>query len=112
MPVNNIFVLGTYIELVDSEMIGNQKELLVDTVRGFPGAKVEYMVMDTTSRNHWSGNNAKTNCEPPSVRKVSGGLTYKHTQRNNVMHSARTNIYNMILDSYTIEIEIRKIKWG
>ena len=47
VPVNNIFVLGTYIELVDSEMIGNQKELLVDTVRGVPGAKVEYMVMDS-----------------------------------------------------------------
>ena len=44
----NIFILGTYIELVDSEVIGKQKELLVDTVRGVPGAKIEYMVMDST----------------------------------------------------------------
>ena len=38
-----------HIELVDSEVIGKQKELLVDTVRGDPGAKIEYMVMDNTS---------------------------------------------------------------
>ena len=41
--------VGTYIELVDSEVIGKQKELLVDTVRGDPGAKIEYTVMDSTS---------------------------------------------------------------
>ena len=40
VPAPNIFILGTYIELVDSEMIVNQKELLVYTVRGVPGAKV------------------------------------------------------------------------
>ena len=28
--------------LVDREVIGKQKELLVDTVRGFLGAKIEY----------------------------------------------------------------------
>ena len=53
MPAPKIFILGTYIELVDSEVIGKQKELLVDTVRGVPGAKIEYMVMDSTS--HMAG---------------------------------------------------------
>ena len=34
---------GTYVELVDREVIGKQKELLVDTVRGVLGAKIEYI---------------------------------------------------------------------
>ena len=45
----------TYMELVDREVIGKQKELLVDTVRGVPGAKIEYMVMDRTSHRAGSG---------------------------------------------------------
>ena len=48
VPAPNIFILGTYIELVDSKVIGKQKRLLVDTVRGISGAKTEYMVMDST----------------------------------------------------------------
>ena len=36
-------------ELVDREVIDKQKELLVDTVRGVPGTKIEYMVMDSNS---------------------------------------------------------------
>ena len=32
VPAPNIFILGTYIELVDSKVIGKQKRLLVDTV--------------------------------------------------------------------------------
>ena len=36
-------------EVVDREVIDKQKELLVDTVRGVPGAKIEYMVMDSRS---------------------------------------------------------------
>ena len=40
----NIFILGIYIVLVDSEVICKQKELLVETLRGDPGAKIEYMV--------------------------------------------------------------------
>ena len=36
----NILIRGTYIELVvDSELIGNQKELLVDTVWEVPGSR-------------------------------------------------------------------------
>ena len=34
---------GTYVELVDREVIGKQKELLVDTVQGVLGAKIEYV---------------------------------------------------------------------
>ena len=49
LPAPKIFILGTYKELVDSEVIGKQKELLVDTVRGVPGANIEYMVIDSTS---------------------------------------------------------------
>ena len=49
MPAPNIFILGTYIELVDSEVIGKHKELLVETVRGVPRAKIKYMFMDSTS---------------------------------------------------------------
>ena len=36
-----IFILGTYMELVDREVIGKQKELLVETVQGVLGAKIE-----------------------------------------------------------------------
>ena len=36
-----IFILGTYMELVDREVIGKQKELTVDTVQGIFGAKIE-----------------------------------------------------------------------
>ena len=36
-----IFILGTYMELVDREVIGKQKELSVDTVQGVHGAKIE-----------------------------------------------------------------------
>ena len=36
-----IFILGTYMELVDREVIGKQKELSVDTVQGVFGAKIE-----------------------------------------------------------------------
>ena len=36
-----IFILGTYMELVDREVIGKQMELLVETVRGVPGANIE-----------------------------------------------------------------------
>ena len=35
----NILIRGTYIELVDSELIGKQKELLVDTVWEVPGSR-------------------------------------------------------------------------
>ena len=48
-PNPNIFILGTYIELVDSEVIGKHKELLVETVRGVPRVKIKYMFMDSTS---------------------------------------------------------------
>ena len=37
-------------ELVDREVIDKQKELLVDTVRGVLGAKIEYI--DMASRSH------------------------------------------------------------
>ena len=37
--------LGTYMELVDSKVIGKQKELLVDTVRGVLGAKIVYITV-------------------------------------------------------------------
>ena len=36
-----IFILGTYMELVEREVIGKQKELSVDTVEGVLGAKIE-----------------------------------------------------------------------
>ena len=36
-----IFNMGTYMELVDMEVIGKQKELSVDTVQGVHGAKIE-----------------------------------------------------------------------
>ena len=49
VPAPNIFILGVYIVLVDREVIGKKKELLVDIERGVPGAKIEYMVMDNTS---------------------------------------------------------------
>ena len=44
----------TYMELVDREVIDKQKELLVDTVRGVLGAKIEYIVMASRSvpENH------------------------------------------------------------
>ena len=35
----------TYMELVDREVIGKQKELLVNTVRGVLGAKIEYITV-------------------------------------------------------------------
>ena len=35
-----IFLLGVFIELVDREVVGKQKELLVGTVRGVLQAKV------------------------------------------------------------------------
>ena len=49
-----IFILCTYMELVDREVIGKQKELLVDIVRGVLGAKIEYMAMTSRSvpENH------------------------------------------------------------
>ena len=53
MPAPNIFFLCAYIELVDSEVIGKQNELLVDTVREVSGAMIEYMVMESTS--HMAG---------------------------------------------------------
>ena len=49
VPAPNIFILGIYIVLGDSEVICKQKELFVETMRGDPGAKIEYMVMDNTS---------------------------------------------------------------
>ena len=36
---------GTYMELVDREVIGNPKKLLVDTVWGVLGAKIEYITV-------------------------------------------------------------------
>ena len=36
-----LFLLGSYIELVDKEVIGKQKELSVDTLRGVLKAKLE-----------------------------------------------------------------------
>ena len=36
-----IFILDTYMELVDREVIGKQKQLSVDTVQGVHGAKIE-----------------------------------------------------------------------
>ena len=36
---------GTYMELVNREVIGKYKELLVDTVRGVLGAKKEYITV-------------------------------------------------------------------
>ena len=44
-----IFVLGSYMELVDREVIGKQKDLLVDTVRGALGAKIKYMALASKS---------------------------------------------------------------
>ena len=35
----------TYMELVDREVIGKQKELLVNTVQGVLGAKKEYITV-------------------------------------------------------------------
>ena len=35
----------TYMDLVDRDVIGEQKELLVDTVRGVLGAKIEYITV-------------------------------------------------------------------
>ena len=35
----------TYMDLVDREVIGKQKELLLDTVRGVLGAKIEYITV-------------------------------------------------------------------
>ena len=40
-----IFILCTYMELVDREVIGKKKELLVDIVRGVLGAKIEYITV-------------------------------------------------------------------
>ena len=37
-----IFILGTYMEPVDRDMIGKQKELSMETVQGVRGAKIEY----------------------------------------------------------------------
>ena len=37
--------MGTYMELVDRELIGMQKKLLVDTVRGVLLANIEYKYM-------------------------------------------------------------------
>ena len=37
------FLLGTYLELVDKEVVSKQKELMVGTVRGVLRAKVENM---------------------------------------------------------------------
>ena len=37
------FLLGTYLELVDKEVVAKKKELLVGTVRGVLRAKVEHM---------------------------------------------------------------------
>ena len=37
------FLLGTYMELVDREVTGKQKELMVGTVRGVLRAKVEQL---------------------------------------------------------------------
>ena len=47
-------ILGTHMELVDREVIDKQKELLVDTVRGVLGAKIEYIAMASRSvpENH------------------------------------------------------------
>ena len=35
----------TYMELVDREVIGKQKELLVNTVRGVLGVKIEHIIV-------------------------------------------------------------------
>ena len=37
------FLLGTYLELVDREVTGKQKELMVGTARGVLRAKVEHL---------------------------------------------------------------------
>ena len=36
-----LFLLGNYMQLVDKEVVGKQKELLVDTLRGVLEAKLE-----------------------------------------------------------------------
>ena len=46
------FLLGTYMELVDNEVVGKQKELMVGTVRGVLRAKVEQMTSRAVPEIH------------------------------------------------------------
>jgi hypothetical protein len=46
------FLLGTYMELVDKEMVGKQKELMVGTVRGVLRAKVEQLTSRAVPEIH------------------------------------------------------------
>ena len=39
-----LFLLGNYVELVDREVIYQQKELVLNTLRGFLQAKMKYMI--------------------------------------------------------------------
>ena len=47
------FLLGTYMELVDNEVVGKQKELMVGTVRGVLRAKVEHMASRAVPEIHF-----------------------------------------------------------
>ena len=46
------FLLGTYMELVDNEVVGKQKELMVGIVRGVLRAKVEQMTSRAVPEIH------------------------------------------------------------
>ena len=46
------FLLGTYMELVDKEVVGKQKELMVGTVRGVLRAKVGHNASRAVSEIH------------------------------------------------------------
>ena len=47
------FLLGTYMGLVDKEVVGKQKELMVGTVRGVLRAKVEHMASRAVPEIHF-----------------------------------------------------------
>ena len=47
------FLLGTYMELVDKEVVGKQKELMVGMVRGVLRAKVEHLTRRAVPEIHF-----------------------------------------------------------